>query len=91
VNKLISEIENIYRQVLKEQGRIPYTQEGFSFLLKEMNKLLPEQTSYSLSIEDLDEFSAEDRLLRRLPKITISIKRTTKETNESVVVWRDLV
>lgn len=63
------DLNSALRQVLNENEKIPYTQDGLDFLLSEVEKLIPKR-ELVITIQPLEEISAEDRAERKLPKIT---------------------
>ena len=65
------ELNSALRQVLNQNEKIPYTQDGLDFLLTEVEKLIPKR-EVVFSIQPLEEISVEDRAERKLPKITIT-------------------
>ena len=68
LNKLLFEI-------LSENEKIPYTEEGFKFLESEIIKKLDIfPLSYNVDIQDISEISCEDRSQRNMPRITLTVK-----------------
>lgn len=60
-------------KVLEGHEKIPYTQDGLDFLLSETLKRIPKR-ELVFSIQPIEEMSAQDRLARKLPNITVSYK-----------------
>lgn len=68
-------LNKVLFEILSENEKIPYTEEGLKFLESEIIKKLDIfPISYSVDIQDISEISFEDRSQRNMPRITLTLK-----------------
>lgn len=65
------EVKRAVLQVLSDPVRIPYTEDGINYLLKEVKKLLPDPKAI-ITCQSIEDMSASDRLERKIPEFTVT-------------------
>lgn len=68
-------LNKVLFEILSENEKIPYTEEGLEFIQSEiLKKLEITPLEYEIEIQDISELSAEDRSERKLPNIQLIVK-----------------
>ena len=65
------QVRDVVLQVLSAEVRIPYTQDGIDYLLKEVKKLLPDPKA-TITCQSIEDLSVTDRLERNIPVFYVS-------------------
>lgn len=65
------EVKGAVLQVLSTEIRIPYTEVGVNYLLKEVKKLLPDPKAI-ITCQSIEDMSASDILERKIPEFTVT-------------------
>ena len=66
-------VEQALFKIIQDSPKIPLTAEGLKFVQDELVKTL-KPVEYEIKIQSLDEMSAADKAMRKLPKVSVVFK-----------------
>lgn len=66
-------VEQALFKIIQDNPKIPLTTEGLKFVQDELVKTL-KPVEYEIKIQSLDEMSAADKAMRKLPKVSVVFK-----------------